>query len=205
MREVREEISLELDSQWLSERISRQYGGELDENCEHIQALVSDKWNEKHNVYFVLSPPPLRAESNVDTLNLRVTEVMDGVAEVKNEIVALKSLLEGNERQKILHVALDMTDLESFGYYERKGADQMCETDVIAEEAIKWFLLGYGYKFSSAYSLDQQGSKSGKEAFRQKFKEQIKTLIKREPYMAPVDNASSFVIFYSDPSPSRQA
>lgn len=54
VREVKEETSLELDKQWLSERLSRRYGGALDENSEDIHALESEK--ENGNVYFVIPP-----------------------------------------------------------------------------------------------------------------------------------------------------
>ncbi len=54
VREVKEETSLELDKQWLSKRLSRRFGGELDENSEDVQALESKK--ENGNVYFVIPP-----------------------------------------------------------------------------------------------------------------------------------------------------
>jgi len=54
VREVKEETSLELDKQWLEERLSRRYGGALDENSEDVHALESEK--ENGNVYFVIPP-----------------------------------------------------------------------------------------------------------------------------------------------------
>lgn len=54
VREVKEETSLELDKQWLYERLSRRYGGALDENNEDIHAFESEK--ENGNVYFVIPP-----------------------------------------------------------------------------------------------------------------------------------------------------
>ncbi|KAL7496558.1 hypothetical protein ACHAWT_005080 [Skeletonema menzelii] len=54
VREVEEETSLELDKQWLAERLSRRYGGALDENSEDIQVLETAR--ENGNVYFVIPP-----------------------------------------------------------------------------------------------------------------------------------------------------
>lgn len=54
VREVKEECSLELDKEWLMERLSRRYGGVLDEKSEDIHVLESEK--ESGNVYFVLRP-----------------------------------------------------------------------------------------------------------------------------------------------------
>ena len=54
VREVKEECSLELDKVWLKERLSRRYGGLLEEKCEEVLALESKK--EGGNVYFVIPP-----------------------------------------------------------------------------------------------------------------------------------------------------
>ena len=54
VREVKEECSLDLPREWLSERLSWRYGGALDENSEEIEVLESKK--EAGNVYFVIRP-----------------------------------------------------------------------------------------------------------------------------------------------------
>lgn len=56
VREVREETMIQLDEEWLSERLSSRYGGLLDNNCEDIHALESKKHNANMNVYFVIKP-----------------------------------------------------------------------------------------------------------------------------------------------------
>ena len=55
VREVREETMIQLDEEFLSERLSSRYGGLLD-NCEDIHALESKKHNANMNVYFVVKP-----------------------------------------------------------------------------------------------------------------------------------------------------
>ena len=110
--------------------------------------------------------------------------------------MCLKTLLEEEKKQKTLERALRMTDLKSFEYYAERGCYQRSSTEELAKDAIKWFLLGYGTNVPSSYSTKQYGDEADQEAFRQKFKEQIKTLIMREPRM--VQNADgSFSIFYS--------
>jgi hypothetical protein len=56
VREVREETMIQLDEEWLSERLSSRYGGLLQNNCEDIHALESKKHNANMNVYFVVKP-----------------------------------------------------------------------------------------------------------------------------------------------------
>ncbi len=55
VREVREETMIQLDEEFLSERLSSRFGGFLD-NCENIHALESKKHNANMNVYFVVKP-----------------------------------------------------------------------------------------------------------------------------------------------------
>ena len=49
---------------------------------------------------------------------------------------------------------------------------------------------------SSDYSMERDGNEASKENFRQKFKEQIKRLIKCEPRMIQKDDGN-FAIYYS--------
>jgi len=56
VREVREETMIQLDEEWLSERLSSRYGGLLQNNCEDIHALESKKHSANMNVYFVVKP-----------------------------------------------------------------------------------------------------------------------------------------------------
>ena len=112
---------------------------------------------------------------------------------------ALKTLLEEDQKQKALERALTMTDLESFDYsdYNSRGGAPS-DTEQLAKETIKWFMLGYCFRFSSRLCTRRSTSISeeDEQAFRAKFKAQIKTLIQREPRMVQ-NNDNTFTIFYS--------
>jgi hypothetical protein len=135
-------------------------------------------------------------DAKINTLNQHLTGV-------KNEINALKSLLEEEKKQKTLERALGLTDINSFQYYEfqSNGISKEGSTEWLAKRAIKLFIMGYGMVISSNYSLVSydrgEASKSkSKEEFREEFKEQIKQLIQREPRMYRQDNGD-FAIHYS--------
>ena len=127
-------------------------------------------------------------DAKINTLNQHVTGV-------KEEIIALKTLLEEEKKQKALERALTMTDLESFNYYDN---GRTLNTEQLAKTTIKWFMLGYGFTFSSHHRMVGYGVGYGQTAedFRKKFKAQIKTLIQREPRMVQQDD-NNFVIYYS--------
>ncbi len=126
-------------------------------------------------------------DAKINTLNQHLTGA-------KEEINALKTLLVEEKKQKTLERALQMTDLESFNYY-RDRYQSVSSTEELAKKVIKWFLLGYGMNLSSIYSTKQYGNEADQAAFRQKFKEQIKTLIMREPRMVQ-NSDGNFTIYY---------
>ena len=130
------------------------------------------------------------------------------VAGVKSEIVALKTLLEGEMKQKTLERALGLTDLNSFSYYTYSAGHynyggQEQKSSEFAKEVLRWFSLGYG-AFLPEASLSNEGNYSSKsesekkafqKAFREKLTKQIKDLIKREPRL--VENSDGrYSIFY---------
>lgn len=87
-----------------------------------------------------------------------------------------------------------MTNLGSFEYSERDSSpysDNKKSSD-LATAAIGWFMLGYnGFQLpSNAIVYDRDNNRN--EDFYEKFKGQIKDLIKRE-----VKNGGSYTIYYS--------
>ena len=61
IREVEEECSLSIDSEWMASHVIEQYGGNVGEGQggKEIQVLVPKNKSETGNVYFVMSPPSL--------------------------------------------------------------------------------------------------------------------------------------------------
>ena len=136
-------------------------------------------------------------KSSNENFDAKINTLNQHVAGVKDEIIALKSLLEEEMKQKTLERALSLTDAESFEYYANpSGSYQTSNSGELVKKTIKWFMLGYGMIISSDYSMERDGNESSKENFRQKFKEQIKRLIKREPRMIQKDDGN-FAIYYS--------
>ena len=135
-------------------------------------------------------------DSKMNTLNQQIAGVQNQLAELKGEISALKSLQGNANQRKLLEQALDFTDLESFPYFNNYGVE--FNTETLAETVIKCFILGYGHVISKHYRTKQITTKGedSNEAFRQKFKEQIKRLIRREPRMVRKENGDYF-IYYS--------
>jgi hypothetical protein len=159
---------------------------------EMLQNLDSLKASLDSNLVTVVQTMKASNDNLINTLNHHLTGV-------KNEINALRSLLEEEKKQKTLYRALDLADVNSFKYYyyhyhSHSYKDE--STEGLAKRAIKWFIMGYGMVISSDYSLERYGSSKGKLEFREKFMEQIKQLIQREPRMCHKDNGD-FEIYYA--------
>lgn len=156
--------------------------------AQNLDSLKTSFDNNLNRVVQSVKSSNENFDAKINTLNQHVTGV-------KEEIIALKALLEEEMKQKTLERALSMTDLEAFEYY--KGSYQRFSTDQLAKDVIKWFLLGYGFNIPSCYSTKEYSKKEADQAaFRQKFKAQIKTLIKREPRMFQKADGN-FAIHYS--------
>jgi len=107
----------------------------------------------------------------------------------------MSSSIQEENKQKTLERALSMTDLQSFRYYvhhiDKNSAN-------LAKEVIKWYMLGdHGYFLPNVSLAETYREVTDEEtkAFRDKFKAQIKALIKREPRLEQDDG--TFLIWYS--------
>ena len=116
------------------------------------------------------------------------------IESMKNEIFAMKALLEDERKQKTLERALNLTHLGSFDYDAGPGCSigRMKSSD-LAKTAIEWFMLGYGFNLPSNARVY---SNPKNEDFYEKFKGQMKDLIKREPRLVK-DDDGSYSIYYS--------
>ena len=141
-------------------------------------------------------------DAKMNTLN---QHVMNEIGALKDEITAVKMLLEEEKKQKTLDRALKLAYHGSFTYYPHSYRVQE-ESGKLAEGVIGWFLLGEGaflpsdatlVQSQTQYTTKEQREKedASKKAFRAKFIEQIKRLIKREPRVEKkMMAASSFTI-----------
>eukprot|EP00985_Skeletonema_marinoi_P022885 scaffold14831_cov79-Skeletonema_marinoi.AAC.2 len=138
-------------------------------------------------------------KSSNEAFDAKINTLNQHVAGVKDEIVALKSLLKEETKQKTLERALSLTDIDSFEYYPSRSY-QKSNSGELVKKAIKWFMLGSGMILSSDYCMKQNvygnEATTSNEDFRAKFIEQIKTLIKREPRVEKRSNGN-FAIYYS--------
>ena len=147
-----------------------------------------------------------KLQSSNENFNAKINTLNQHIHDLKIEMGALKKIMENQEKQKTLELALTLLDLQSFTYFEFSNnyhADQKNSSE-LAKTAIRWFILGCGYTLSSKATLtiDQRfSSKSTAEielfniAFVDKFAGQIKALIKREPRLVKNENGA-YSIFY---------
>ena len=138
-------------------------------------------------------------KSSNENFDAKINTLNQHVAGVKDEIVALKSLLEEETKQKTLERALSLTDIDSFEYYPSRSY-QTFNSGELAKKTIKYFMLGYGMILSKDLGMKQNvygnEATTSNEDFRAKFIEQIKKLIKREPRVEKQSNGN-FTIYYS--------
>jgi len=115
---------------------------------------------------------------------------------LNQHLVDLKKDIQEENKQKTLERALSLTDLESFYYYVLQEG-QIDSAD-LARNAIGWFMLDYGCSLPNASLVETNREATCEEtkAFRDKFKAQIKVLIKREPRLVKNPNGG-FGIHYS--------
>lgn len=159
-----------------------------------VQNLDSLKASFDNNLNRVVQS----VKSSNENFDAKINTLTQHVTGVKEEIIALKNLLEEEKKQKTLERALTMTDLESFEYYDYDANSNRKASAELAKKAIKWFMLGYGLNFSSCCTTPSgsyQRDLAKEQEFREKFKAQIKTLIQREPRIVQ-KNDGSFAIFY---------
>ena len=131
---------------------------------------------------------------NIDSSNVnfdaKINMLNQHLVDVKSDIGTLKSLMEEEQKQKTLERARDLTELNSFVYYNN-GGDKINSSD-LAKTALGWFSLGYGMNLPYGHDCDEQSKKD----FQDKFIKQIKFLIKREPGVERNSNGT-WAIFYA--------
>ena len=144
-------------------------------------------------------------DAKMNTLNQHVSNLSLHVLNIRIDILALKTTLEDEKKQKTFERALGLTDLNSFAYFEHKNRSYHGEeknSSELAKVVIKWFMLGYGYNLSSSATVERyykNGNTTEEEAlnkiFIDKFAAQIKILIKREPRLEKKETGI-YTIFY---------
>ena len=150
-----------------------------------------------------------KLQSSNENFDAKINTLNQHVHDLKIEMGALKKIMENQEKQKTLEVALLCLDLNSFTYFEcsnnyhanKKNSSELAKT------VIRLFMLsGYGYNLPSEATLTNDhlySSKSTAEkellikAFVDKFAGQIEALIKREPRLVKNENGA-YSIFMSE-------
>ena len=156
---------------------------ELAQNLDSLKASFDSNLNR---VVQSVKSSNENFDAKMNTLN---QHVKSEIGALKDEITAVKMLLEEEKKQKTLDRALKLAYHDSFKYYPYSDRVQE-ESGKLAEGVIGWFLLGEGASLPSEatlYHFDAQTQYTTKEvreeedaskkAFRAKFVEQIKRLI----------------------------
>ena len=137
-------------------------------------------------------------DAKINTLTQHVKNFDAKINTLTHHVENLDAKINSAEatKMKVLETALSLslTDVHSFEYYDANNYSTK-ESGELAKLAIKCFMLGYGMNLPSGYSLDGYGDRDGL-AFREKFKQQIKALIHREPRLEE-NNDGDFTIYYS--------
>ena len=156
-----------------------------------------------------------KMQSSNENFDAKINTLNQHVHDLKIEMGALKKIMEDQTKQKTLEGALTLLDLNSFTYFEafsHHHAPIQKYSSELAKSAIKWFMLGGGFHLPSVAILSNEytgnfkdliKSKTNTEqqlqlmnkAFVDKFAEQLKDLIKREPRLVKCENGS-YSIFY---------
>jgi len=159
------------------------------ELASKLEALQISFDNKMNTMIQTQKASDLNFDKKINTLNQHLVDL-------KKDMSTMSSSIQEENKQKTLERALSMTDLQSFQYYihhvEKNSTD-------LAKLVIRWYMLGdYGYYLPKASLAETCGEATDEEAkaFRDKFKAQIKTLIKREPRLKK-ESDGRFAIFYS--------
>jgi anti-sigma factor ChrR (cupin superfamily) len=154
--------------------------------AQNLDALKTSFASNLNRVVHTVKSSNENFHAKINTLNQNVQDVKNEIVAMKNEIVAMKALLEEERKQKTLERALNLTHLGSFEYSNAR------ESSDLAKKVIDWFMLGYGVRLPSNATVDNNRN----EDFYEKFKGQMKVLIKREPRLVKEEDGSYF-IYYS--------
>lgn len=135
-------------------------------------------------------------DAKFKVLNEMMAGIDSHISILNSHIAEIKILVQEECKQKHLERAHELTDLGSFTYY-KVGYTNSKKSSELAREAIGWFMLDKGFLLPNA-KLRQHPDEpeESKAAFRQKFKRQIKDLIKREPRML-LNEDGGWMIYYA--------
>ena len=138
--------------------------------------------------------------SNVN-FDAKINMLNQHFVDVKSDIGTLKSLMEEELKQKTLERARDLTEFDSFYYYNSgSGYGEKRDSSDLAKRALGSFMLGYGMNLpkDGRMNMDEFGapSEQSKKDFRDKFTQQMKDLIKREPRVVQ-NSDGTWAIHYS--------
>lgn len=118
------------------------------------------------------------------------------VINMKNEIAAIKSLLEEDGKLKTLDRAMQLVKVGSFPCcYMTGGTRCNANSSDYAKSAIESFLLDRGYILPMNRFRFGIDSEVNRVAFRDRFTQQVKELIKREPRMVK-DAGGNFTMYF---------
>ena len=134
--------------------------------------------------------------TKINTLNQHVVGVKTEMAAMKSEISVIKQIQQDERKDKRIERALKLVHLESFAYYDGNSRKQSSD---LAKSTLEWFLYGQG-RFIDGLTMDnywnnQTKKESSEQAFRDKFKDQIKALIGKKPRVVN-DSTGKWAIFY---------
>ena len=159
-----------------------------------IESLDSLKASFDNN----LNKTVQKMQSSNENFDAKINTLSQHVIGLKSEMEEVKKLLEEEKKQKTLERALGMTDIKSFQYYDGSDYGNNKDSSNLAKETIQWFLLDYGINLPDGRMkrdiYNESEKEPSKQAFRDKFKEQIKVLIMREPRVTV--NNGVYAIYY---------
>ena len=149
-------------------------------------------------------------DAKINALNQTVAEMRIDIGALRSDIGVLKKMMGDQGKQKTLEGALTLLDLNSFIYcqFDKYGGDgYQYKSSELAKKVIRLFMIGRGINLPQQTYLmaitngKYFNSKTNTEkellnkAFLDKFVEQIKELIRREPRLVKHDNGV-YTIYY---------
>ena len=154
-------------------------------NKEVVAALESLKTSFDNKLNTVIQ----KIDSSNENLDAKINSL-------NQHLGAIKMMMEEEHKQTRLHRALEYVKLSSFTYLDRNGGQG--ESYFLAKNALMCFSLGHAYMLphgSVGEYIDDDVAKS-EQAFRNKFSEQMKELINRDPRLVKGENGV-WTMYYS--------
>jgi len=172
------------------------------ELASKLEALQISFDNKLNTVIQTQKASDLNFDDKINTLNQHLVDL-------KKDMRTMSSSIQEENKQKTLERALSMADVDSFYYYDYQEGQNIStflaqnvikryNSAKLAKEVIKRFMLDRGYYVPKAAIGVENREETDEEtkAFRDKFKELIKFLIKREPRLEQ-ESDGRFCIWYS--------